>query len=146
MVLILHPSSSPLPVPTRVFASKRPGRWVMEGSIVWCWKETGEGPGLLVVPALPLEGERELYQIPKAFPAVGKVVVKRNGLWREKNPANGVRWDTCSFFPPSPSFLLNAFFSERSICFLFLFNFLIYLLIYSAWVVMLLKTLIKENG
>lgn len=49
--------------------------------------------------------------------------------------------------PPSLSFLLNAFSSEFSIWFLFLFNFLIYLflLIYIAWVVVLLETLIKEN-
>lgn len=42
-----------------------------------------------------------------------------------KTPGSAVTWGTSSIPPPSPSFLLNAFSSEFSICFLFLLNFLI---------------------
>lgn len=57
------------------------------GSLVMSLQETQEESGLLIVPAPSPEEKRELYQLPKTFSVLEKVIGKRNG---RKTPSSSV--------------------------------------------------------
>lgn len=146
MFPIFIPHSSPLPVPSRLSALKRTDRWVMEGSLVMCLKDTQEEFGLPIIPAPSPEEKMELYQLPKTCSVIEKDIGKRNGPWRAEKPQAVVLCEEPVHSLPLHQVFIKCLFFWVFHLFSISIEFLdLFLLIYIAWVLMLLKTLIKEN-